>query len=106
MCGAGLFRSRSAEDLRLSPDFWREYKTSGSWRDSVSCDTFIIFEADVTSPLPSPKLFFDFPTIFGYNRMWNDICLIPGHYCNYRAAAAAAHVNHDGAEEGARRTHA
>lgn len=39
--------------------------------------------------------------------MWNDICLIPGHYCNYRAAAAAAavHVNHDSAEEGARRTH-
>lgn len=36
--------------------------------------------------------------------MWNDICLIPGHYCNYRAAAAV-HVNHDGAEEGARRTH-
>lgn len=33
--------------------------------------------------------------------MWNDICLIPGHYCNYRAAAAAAHMNHDGAEEGA-----
>lgn len=35
--------------------------------------------------------------------MWNDICLIPGHYCNYRAAV---HVNHDGAEEGARRAHA
>lgn len=79
--------------------------TSGSWRDSVSCDTFIIFEADVTSPLPSPKLFFCIlPTIFCYNRMWNDICLIPGHYCNYRAAAAV-HVNHDSAEEGARRTH-
>lgn len=37
--------------------------TSGSWRDSVSCDTFIIFVADVTSPLPS-CFFCIFPTIF------------------------------------------
>lgn len=53
----------------------------------------------------SQVVFLYFPHhFFCYNRMWNDICLIPGHYCNYRAAAAV-HVNHDGAEEGARRTH-